>query len=74
MRTEKYRYVMWMADGFTSEQPFSAEKIYGIELYDFEKDPKETVNVARDNHYASVQNELYKKMITFFKSQEKISK
>lgn len=74
MRTEKYRYVIWMADGFTSEQPFSADKIYGIELYDFEKDPKETLNVAGDKNYATAKNELYQKMITFFKSQEKISK
>jgi hypothetical protein len=71
MRTDKYRYVMWMANGFTSEMAFSADRIYGIELYDFDKDPLESANVADDENYATVKKELYNKMIAFFKSQEK---
>ncbi len=71
MRTDKYRFVMWMGNGFTSESPFSADKIYGSELYDFDKDPMESVNVADEKGYAAAKNELYNKMITFFKSQEK---
>jgi len=71
MRTDKYRYVMWMANGFTSELAFSADRIYGIELYDFDKDPLESANVADDENYATVKKELYNKMIAFFKSQEK---
>jgi iduronate 2-sulfatase len=73
MRTDKYRYVMWMND-FTSEQTFNADKIYAIELYDFEKDPMETINVADDKNYKTTAEELRKKMIAFFKSQEKTAK
>ncbi len=73
MRTDKYRYVMWMND-FTSEQTFSADKIYAIELYDYEKDPLETKNVANEKNYTAVADGLRSKMIGFFKSQEKTAK
>ncbi len=70
MRTDKYRFVMWM-NNFTSDQPFSADKIYAIELYDYEKDPLEKVNVAGDKDYKKAEEELRAKMIGFFKEQEK---
>jgi arylsulfatase A-like enzyme len=73
MRTDRYRYVMWMND-FTSDKPFSADKIYAIELYDFEKDPLEKVNVAGSKDYKKREEELKTKMIGFFKEQEKTSK
>jgi arylsulfatase A-like enzyme len=73
MRTDKYRYVMWMND-FTSEKPFSADKIYAIELYDYQKDPLETTNVADDKNYKAVADGLRSNMIGFFKSQEKTTK
>lgn len=69
MRTERYRYVLWMND-FTTAQPFDAKKVYGIELYDIEKDPLETVNVAADKNYSKEASLLYEKMIQFFHAQE----
>ncbi|MDZ4806742.1 MAG: sulfatase [Bacteroidota bacterium] len=74
MRTDKYRYVMWLNNNFHSDQAFSADRIYAIELYDYTKDPLEKVNVAKDKKYATVSKELYNKMIAFFKSQEKTLK
>ena len=59
---------------FTSEQTFRADKIYAIELYDFEKDALETTNVANEKNYKAVADGLRSKMIGFFKSQEKIAK
>ena len=44
LRTEKYRYTIWMND-FTTTAPFSANKIYAQELYDLSKDPLEKMNV-----------------------------
>lgn len=73
MRTDKFRYVMWMND-FTSAQPFDPKKIYATELYDIEKDPLETVNVADDKMYTKDVKTLYEKMVNFFKSQEVNSK
>lgn len=70
MRTEKYRYVIWMSD-FTSKEPFSPQKVYASELYDYEKDPLEKVNVVKDKKYAIIEKDLNTKMLAFFKNQEK---
>jgi arylsulfatase A-like enzyme len=70
MRTEKYRYVLWMSD-FTSNEPYSAKKVYASELYDYEKDPLEKVNVVKDKKYAITAKEMNAKMLAFFKNQEK---
>jgi arylsulfatase A-like enzyme len=70
MRTKQYRYVMWMND-FTSAQPFSPSKIYATELYDLEKDPLETVNVANEKKYAAITKQMNTKMMAFLKSQVK---
>jgi len=71
IRTDKYRYTIWMGN-FTSDQPFSAGKIYASELYDYVKDPQEKVNVVNDRSYAAVSKEMYNKVVEFFKSQEKV--
>lgn len=70
MRTDKYRFTIWMND-FTSKDPFSENKVYAKELYDYVKDPLEKVNAADDKKYAAISKDLYNKMIAFFKSQEK---
>lgn len=69
LRTDQYRYTIWMND-FTSKQPFSENKIYASELYDYVKDPLEEVNVVNDKNYTSISATLKSKMITFFESQE----
>ena len=69
LRTEKYRYTIWMND-FTTTAPFSANKIYAQELYDLSKDPLEKMNVLNVKNYKKTAGQLYDKMIAFFKSQE----
>ncbi len=69
IRTSRYRYTVWMGDDFRSSQPFKNELIVGTELYDYQKDPEETINVADDQGYKTVSKELYDKMIAFFKTQ-----
>ena len=68
LRTERYRYTIWMND-FTSKQAFETSKVYASELYDYEKDPLEKVNVVKDKKYENTSSELNSKMIEFFKSQ-----
>ncbi|WP_462251423.1 sulfatase [Ferruginibacter sp.] len=70
MRTDKYRYTIWMRS-FTSDQPYSADKIYATEMYDYVNDPLEKVNVVNDKKYTTASKEMYNKMVAFFKSQEK---
>ena len=42
----------------------------GIELYDYKKDPLETINVANEKNYATIAKEMNTKMLAYFKSQE----
>ena len=71
MRTSQYRYTVWMKN-FTSDQAYSKDKVYTLELYDYVNDPLEKVNVANDKKYASVVELLDKKMVEYFNS--KVSK
>jgi iduronate 2-sulfatase len=71
LRDERYRYTIWMTNDFRSSQPFNADLIVGTELYDYDKDPNETVNVIDDASYKSVAKDLKTKMITFFRTQLK---
>lgn len=71
IRTKQYRYTLWMNNNFTSKEPYSANRVYAAELYDYVKDPLEKVNVASVKEYAKVSKELNDTVIKFFKSQEK---
>lgn len=71
IRNKQYRFTIWMKDNFRSTQPFNEASVVGIELYDYKKDPLETVNVAKEKSYASVTKKMQQEMLLFFKSQEK---
>ena len=71
IRTKQYRYTMWMSNGFRSSRPFDSKLIIGTELYDYKKDPLETVNVANEKKYAAVSKQMNTKMMAFLKSQVK---
>lgn len=71
IRTERYRYTIWMKDSFRSYKPFNKDLAIASELYDYEKDPNETVNVVADKEYAFVSNELHNKMVHFLDTQAK---
>lgn len=68
LRTSKYRFTIWMND-FTSDQPFDAKKIFASEMYDYNADPLEKVNIYASNNYKEAAKEMYAKMVDFFKSQ-----
>lgn len=70
LRTKRYRYTIWM-DNFRSTQPFKASSIVGQELYDYQQDPLEKVNVADDRNYTQTARQLKEKMIRYFRSKEK---
>ena len=69
MRTEQYRYTVWLKN-FTSDQAYSADKVYTKELYDYVKDPLEKVNVSDDKKYTEIAADLDKKLVAYFKSKE----
>lgn len=69
LRTRSHRLTWWMASGFRSDQPFSPAQIVARELYDYEKDPLETVNVADEKEYQQITATLSGKMTAFFAGQ-----
>jgi arylsulfatase A-like enzyme len=71
LRTERYRYTIWLKDNFRSNKPFKNELVVANELYDYEKDPNETINVAGEKTYTAVYNNLNNKMVQFLELQAK---
>lgn len=68
LRNKRYRYTIWMND-FNSKQAFAANKVYATELYDYEKDALEKVNLTKDTAYKATAVAMHKKMLEFFESQ-----
>lgn len=60
-----------MTNNFRSSQAFNADLVGGIELYDYDKDPNETINVVNEKEYKSVAKDLKSKILAFFASQVK---
>ena len=71
IRTEKYRYTLWLKDSYRSYKPFSKDLVVASELFDYEKDPNETINVVGENNYAAVSKDMNEKMLHFLSSQLK---
>jgi len=70
MRTEKYRYTIWVND-FTTADVFNDKKIYAQEMYDYSKDPLEKENIFSNASYAKAAQDIHQKMVSFFASQVK---
>jgi arylsulfatase A-like enzyme len=71
MRTNQYRFTMWLNNNFTSAEPFSTDRVYATEMYDYVKDPLEKVNVVDDKNYTAISKELYNKVVAFLNAQSK---
>jgi hypothetical protein len=71
IRNQRYRYTVWMGNDFRSTQPFKKEWVVATEMYDYQEDPDETVNVVADKKYEKEAASLYNEMLAFFKSQER---
>jgi arylsulfatase A-like enzyme len=53
IRTERYRYTEWIK-GYTTNDEYRGKEIVGVELYDYEKDPLETKNLAKNKEYKEI--------------------
>lgn len=70
LRTERYRYTAWFKNAYRSTQPYAQEsQMRTVELYDYQKDPDETVNVALHPEYAEVAQKLRAQMLKYFAEQ-----
>jgi len=66
-RNDRYRYVIWVKNKFTSEQPFDDSLIADEELYDYVKDPLETKSLIYDKDYAEIKKQMHDQAVAFFK-------
>ena len=62
IRTDRYRYTEWHDNDYRSYNTYKDENIVGVELYDYEKDPLETKNFAKDSSYKSTAEQLKAKL------------
>ena len=69
IRTGRYRLTYWMGEGYRTTMPFSEEMLVAKELYDYRRDPLETVNVAGRLFYRKAYRNMRHKMLEFFESQ-----
>lgn len=68
IRTERYRYTEWHK-GYTSDQPYDAANIVGIELYDYDKDPLETKNWKDTPTHKEARKMMQAKLASFLADQ-----
>ena len=66
LRTERYRLVVWVKDEVSRTGKFDHSLVDSVELYDYENDPLETVNQARNPEYKNVLKELEAKFDRYF--------
>ena len=69
VRTKRYRYTEWLAD-FKANHVYNNSKIVGLELYDYEKDPLETVSRIDDKDYKDVQKDMKALLMDYFSKQK----
>lgn len=65
IRDKRYRLVQW-TKGFKTYDPFDPSKVLAVELFDYEKDPGETRNVAGDPAYAKVVKRLSRELEKYY--------
>jgi hypothetical protein len=69
IRNERYRFTMWLKDDFRSYKAYNKDLVVATELYDYQKDPLEKINVANEKSYKKVAAEMNQQMIDFFRTQ-----
>jgi len=52
LRSERYRYVKWLQMKYKKGE--RKGKLIATELYDYEKDPLETVNLSENSEYQEI--------------------
>jgi len=71
IRTAQYRYTIWMKDRWRTSQVFNKDLIVGTELYDYQKDPLEKINVEGKKEYTVTLKKMQEYMKKYMDSEYK---
>ncbi len=66
IRTKRFRYTVWFGKSFRTNQEYNPAAVIAREMYDYEKDPLETENVADKPEYnkeRAAMEELFQKCL-----------
>ena len=66
IRTDRFRYTEWIQDWRTFD-PYDPARVKGRELYDYDKDPCETINRVDDSAYKRIRKGMERHLHAFFK-------
>ncbi len=69
IRTNRYRYTIWMKDNFRTNRAFDQKLVVAVEMYDYQKDPDETINVVDEKSYSNVAKGMKANMLEYFENQ-----
>lgn len=69
MRTQRYRLTLWIEGPFRKADVLSSPQIESVELYDYKKDPNETVSLAGKEEYKEIEAKLTNKLIKLLQDQ-----
>ena len=58
IRDEQFRYVLWLEEGRHKNPEADLSKVADTQLFDYEKDPLETVNVSGNEVYREIEGQL----------------
>lgn len=70
-RDDRYRYVVWLDNNFRSTERFDPQYIVAEELYDYRKDPLETVNYVHHGEYENIAQKMRAYSFEFFNANSK---
>jgi len=63
LRDNRYRYTVWFDHNYRTTLLYDEKYVVGRELYDYQKDPLETVNHADDKAYAAVRKLMQERLM-----------
>ena len=71
LKTEQFRYTIWMKNRWRTSQVFDKDLVVGAELFDYQKDPLEKVNVEGKKEYAIALKKMQDYMKNYMDSEYK---
>lgn len=71
LRTTQFRFTEWVGNYFNTAKDFNPNDVSAVELYDLEKDPNETRNVAKDPKYKNIVLTLSNELHNYYDAQHK---